>query len=98
MMAAQHHAPGADEAALAEQNRRRRKDVIHRYALLHNGKPAFCGLTNGKIIYPTMEAAVAAGAELALIGRSPQTAYECRQPGHYHLYTDTPRARRMRGG
>lgn len=83
---------------VAEQiNRRLRKAVFRRYALLRDGKPVFCRATDGKIIYPTMEAAIAAGAELARLGSHPQDAYECtKQAGHYHLYRDVPRARRDR--
>lgn len=98
-MAARHHAPGAD-VELAEQiNRRRRKDVFRRYALLRNGKPVFCRAAGGKIVYPSMEAAIAAGAELTRIDTGhPMNAYECPRGEHYHLHTDAPRARRMRCG
>lgn len=76
----------------------RRSNVIHRHALLNNGKPAFCRAAGGKVIYPTLEAAIAAGVELLALGSVPQNAYACpKKPGHYHLHRDAPpKARRER--
>lgn len=79
--------------------------------LAASGKPVFCtpsraeidGLvspragrgTDGKVIYPTREAAEAAARELEALGSRYLRAYLCGRSrrGHFHLTTDsTPRA------
>lgn len=77
-------------------NQRLRKEVFRRYALVRNGKLMFCRHAHGKIVYPDMESAVAAGAELQRLGSPPQSAYECSGRDHYHLYRDVPRLRLRR--
>lgn len=79
--------------------------------LTKSGRPVFCtpsraeiaGLvlprqtrgTDGKVIYPTRDAAEAAARELELLGARMLRAYRCgrSRSGHYHLTTDsTPRS------
>jgi hypothetical protein len=79
--------------------------------LAASGKPVFCtpsraeidGLvapragrgTDGKVIYPTREAAEASARELEALGSRYLRAYRCGRSrrGHFHLTTDsTPRA------
>jgi hypothetical protein len=47
--------------------------------------------TDGKVIYPTREAAEAAARELELLGSRLLRSYRCGRSrgGHYHLTTDT---------
>ena len=89
----------------------RRGDVVLRHArLTGRGRPTFCsptraeltgtvhlraGGTDGKVIYPTREAAEAAARELEALGARSLRAYRCSRSrrGHFHLTTDsTPRA------
>lgn len=75
--------------------------------LTKNGRPVFCtpsrdeiaGVvslrqgrgTDGKVIYPTREAAEAAARELEALGARALRSYRCgrSRSGHYHLATDT---------
>ena len=75
--------------------------------LTKNGRPVFCtpsrdeitGVvslrqgrgTDGKVIYPTREAAEAAARELEALGARALRAYRCgrSRSGHFHLATDT---------
>ena len=78
--------------------------------LMRNGRPVFCTPslaelsgrvpprqtrgTDGKVIYPTREAAEAAARELEALGSRALRPYVCGRSrrGHYHLTTDhTPR-------
>jgi hypothetical protein len=80
--------------------------------LMRNGRPVFCTPsvaelsgrvparqsrgTDGKVIYPTREAAEAAARELQELGARALRPYVCGRSrrGHYHLTTDTlPRQR-----
>jgi hypothetical protein len=86
--------------------------------LMKNGRPVFCTPsvaelsgrvppkqsrgTDGKVVYPTREAAEAAARELEALGARALRPYVCGRSrrGHYHLTTDTghrvhaPRPRR----
>jgi hypothetical protein len=85
--------------------------LLRHARLASSGKPVFCtpsrdelaGLvapragrgTDGKVIYPTREAAEAAARELEALGARALRAYRCSRSrrGHFHLTTDsTPRA------
>ena len=85
--------------------------LLRHARLASSGKPVFCtpsraeldGLvapragrgTNGKVIYPTREAAEAAARELEGLGARALRAYRCSRSrrGHFHLTTDsTPRS------
>jgi hypothetical protein len=75
--------------------------------MTRNGRPVFCapsqaeirGLfiprqgrgSDGKVIYPTREAAEAAARELEALGSRALRSYLCGRSrrGHYHLTTDT---------
>src|SRR4051812_208884 len=75
--------------------------------LMKNGRPVFCTPslaemagrvapkqsrgTDGKVIYPTREAAEAAARELEALGARTLRSYLCGRSrrGHYHLTTDT---------
>lgn len=75
--------------------------------LMKNGRPVFCTPsvaelagrvparqsrgTDGKVIYPTREAAEAAARELEALGARALRSYVCGRSrrGHYHLTTDT---------
>jgi hypothetical protein len=75
--------------------------------LMRNGRPVFCTPslaelagrvpakqsrgTDGKVIYPTREAAEAAARELEALGARALRSYVCGRSrrGHYHLTTDT---------
>jgi hypothetical protein len=75
--------------------------------LMKNGRPVFCTPslaelagrvpakqsrgTDGKVIYPTREAAEAAARELEGLGARSLRSYVCGRSrrGHYHLTTDT---------
>jgi hypothetical protein len=75
--------------------------------LMKNGRPVFCTPslaemagrvapkqsrgTDGKVIYPTREAAEAAARELEALGARMLRSYVCGRSrrGHYHLTTDT---------
>jgi len=75
--------------------------------LMKNGRPVFCTPslaelagrvpakqsrgTDGKVIYPTREAAEAAARELEELGARALRSYVCGRSrrGHYHLTTDT---------
>jgi hypothetical protein len=75
--------------------------------LMRNGRPVFCTPslaelagrvpakqsrgTDGKVIYPTREAAEAAARELEALGARTLRSYVCGRSrrGHYHLTTDT---------
>jgi hypothetical protein len=75
--------------------------------LMKNGRPVFCTPslaemagrvppkqsrgTDGKVIYPTREAAEAAARELEVLGARTLRSYVCGRSrrGHYHLTTDT---------
>ena len=88
----------------------RRGDVVLRHArLTGRGRPTFCsptraeltgtvhlraGGTDGKVIYPTREAAEAAARELESLGARRLRPYLCARSrhGHFHLATDTTRA------
>lgn len=84
--------------------------------LTKNGRPVFCtpsrdemaGVvslrqgrgTDGKVIYPTREAAEAAARELEALGARALRSYRCgrSRSGHFHLATDsTVRIPRQRG-
>lgn len=74
--------------------------------LTGNGRPIFCAPsqaeirgaviprqgpgTDGKVIYPTREAAEAAARELEALGSRPLRSYRCARSrnGHFHLSTD----------
>jgi hypothetical protein len=48
----------------------RRGDILHRYAIMHLGRPVMCPVNTDprhgfKVAFPTFEAASAAGVELA---------------------------------
>lgn len=85
--------------------------LLRHARLASSGHPVFCtpsrdelaGLvapragrgTDGKVIYPTREAAEAAARELEALGARALRAYRCSRSrrGHFHLTTDsTPRA------
>jgi hypothetical protein len=85
--------------------------LLRHARLASSGQPVFCtpsraelaGLvapragrgTDGKVIYPTREAAEAAARELEALGARALRAYRCSRSrrGHFHLTTDTtPRA------
>ncbi len=85
--------------------------LLRHARLAGSGRPVFCtpsraeleGMvapragrgTDGKVIYPTREAAEAAARELEALGSRSLRAYRCTRSrrGHYHLTTDsTPRA------
>ncbi len=85
--------------------------LLRHARLASSGRPVFCtpsraelaGVvspragrgTNGKVIYPTREAAEAAARELEALGARSLRAYRCSRSrrGHFHLTTDsTPRA------
>lgn len=75
--------------------------------LTKNGRPIFCTPsqaeiegrvlprqtrgTDGKVIYPTREAAEAAARELESLGARVLRSYRCERSrhGHFHLTTDT---------
>lgn len=75
--------------------------------LTRNGRPIFCAPsqaelrgtviprqgrgTDGKVIYPTREAAEAAARELEDLGARPLRSYVCGRSrnGHYHLTSDS---------
>ncbi len=81
--------------------------------LTKNGRPVFCtpsqdeiaGVvalrqgrgTDGKVIYPTREAAEAAARELEALGSRQLRSYRCgrSRSGHFHLTTDTSLAARI---
>ena len=81
--------------------------------LTKNGWPVFCtpsqdelaGVvalrqgrgTDGKVIYPTREAAEAAARELEALGARQLRSYRCgrSRSGHFHLTTDTSLAARI---
>ena len=87
----------------------RRSAVVLRHArLTGRGRPTFCSPTraeqagvrlatgsgtDGKVIYPTREAAEAAARELESLGARPLRPYLCARSrhGHFHLATDTAR-------
>ena len=85
--------------------------LLRHARLASSGRPVFCtpsraelsGLvgpragrgTDGKVIYPTREAAESAARELEALGARALRAYRCGRSrrGHFHLTTDsTPRA------
>ncbi len=85
--------------------------LLRHARLASSGKPVFCtpssaelaGLvapragrgTDGKVIYPTREAAEAAARELEALGARSLRSYRCSRSrrGHFHLTTDPiPRA------
>ena len=85
--------------------------LLRHARLASSGRPVFCtpsraelaGVvspragrgTDGKVIYPTREAAEAAARELEVLGARSLRAYRCSRSrrGHFHLTTDsTPRA------
>jgi len=85
--------------------------LLRHARLASSGRPVFCtpsraelaGVvspragrgTDGKVIYPTREAAEAAARELEALGARSLRAYRCSRSrrGHFHLTTDsTPRA------
>lgn len=85
--------------------------LLRHARLASSGRPVFCtpsraelnGVvspragrgTDGKVIYPTREAAEAAARELEALGARSLRAYRCGRSrrGHFHLTTDsTPRA------
>jgi hypothetical protein len=81
--------------------------LLRHARLASSGRPVFCtpsraelaGLvgpragrgTDGKVIYPTREAAEAAARELEELGSRALRAYRCTRSrrGHFHLTTDT---------
>ena len=81
--------------------------LLRHARLASSGRPVFCtpsraelaGLvgpragrgTDGKVIYPTREAAEAAARELEGLGSRALRAYRCTRSrrGHFHLTTDT---------
>jgi hypothetical protein len=81
--------------------------LLRHARLASSGRPVFCtpsraelnGLvspragrgTDGKVIYPTREAAEAAGRELEALGARSLRAYRCSRSrrGHFHLTTDS---------
>jgi hypothetical protein len=87
----------------------RRGEVVLRHArLTGRGRPTFCSPsraeqagvvklslsgTDGKVIYPTREAAEAAARELESLGARRLRPYLCARSrhGHFHLATDTSR-------
>lgn len=97
--------PVRDEARSAILHRHAR--------LTKNGRPVFCtpsqdelaGVvalrqgrgTDGKVIYPTREAAEAAARELEELGARQLRSYRCgrSRSGHFHLATDTSLAARI---
>ena len=85
--------------------------LLRHARLASSGKPVFCTPsraelvgqvapragrgTDGKVIYPTREAAEAAARELEALGARALRAYRCSRSrrGHFHLTTDsTPRS------
>ena len=89
--------------------------------LMKNGRPVFCTPsraemtgrvpprqsrgTDGKVIYPTREAAEAAARELEALGAGALRSYMCGRSrrGHFHLTTDAdgasaPRSPRLASG
>ncbi|MGD9526588.1 hypothetical protein [Pseudonocardia sp.] len=81
--------------------------------LTRNGRPIFCAPsraevrgaviprqtrgTDGKVIYPSRDAAEAAARELEQLGSRPLRSYLCGRSrhGHFHLTTDGARARTL---
>ncbi len=93
------------------KDERRGDVVLRHARLTGRGRPTFCSPTraeqsgaahlpagsgtDGKVIYPTREAAEAAARELEALGARSLRAYRCSRSrrGHFHLTTDsTPRA------
>lgn len=86
--------------------------LLRHARLTGNGRPVFCTPsraelrgaviprqgrgTDGKVIYPTREAAEAAARELEALGARALRSYLCGRSrgGHYHLTTDTSAAAR----
>jgi hypothetical protein len=84
--------------------------------LMKNGRPVFCTPslaeltgrvpprqsrgTNGKVIYPTREAAEAAARELEALGSRALRSYVCGRSrrGHFHLTTDNGSHRSVDAG
>ena len=82
--------------------------LLRHAKLTRAGRPVFCSPsraelrgaviprqgpgTDGKVIYPTREAAEAAGRELEALGAHPLRAYLCGRSrnGHFHLASDAP--------
>ena len=83
--------------------------LIRHARLMKSGRPIFCRPsraeiegrvlprqspgTDGKVIYPTREAAEAAAQELESLGARRLRSYLCARSrhGHFHLTTDTAR-------
>lgn len=77
-------------------------EIVHRYARMRNGKPAFCSLTEeerqigrqlhgatGKVIYDDESNAWAAAYAFMRLGDPETRPYPCPRSrhGHYHLST-----------
>ena len=91
------------------KDERRGDVVLRHARLTGRGRPTFCSPTraeqsgavhlqagpgtDGKVIYPTREAAEAAARELELLGARRLRPYLCDRSrhGHFHLTTDTAR-------
>ena len=92
------------------RDERRGEVVLRHARLTGQGRPTFCSPTraeqrgavflamgsgtDGKVIYPTREAAEAAARELETLGARRLRPYLCARSrhGHFHLATDTSRA------
>jgi hypothetical protein len=91
------------------RDERRGEVVLRHARLTGRGRPTFCSPsraeqrgavwlamgngTDGKVIYPTREAAEAAARELESLGARRLRPYLCARSrhGHFHLATDTSR-------
>jgi hypothetical protein len=98
--------PGVPEQR-GGRDQARREVLHRHARLTKNGRPVFCTPsraeieghaflrqsrgTDGKVIYPTREAAEAAARELESLGSRMLRSYRCGRSrgGHYHLTTDT---------
>jgi hypothetical protein len=92
------------------RDERRGEVVLRHARLTGRGRPTFCSPTraeqagvvriptgkgtDGKVIYPTREAAEAAARELESLGARRLRPYLCARSrhGHFHLTTDTSRS------
>jgi hypothetical protein len=103
-----------EQASHRVRDERRGDVVLRHARLTGRGRPTFCSPTraeqiggvnlrsgsgtDGKVIYPTREAAEAAARELEGLGARRLRPYLCARSrhGHYHLTTDRTAARLVR--
>ena len=102
--------PGTVSVPHQVRDERRGEVVLRHARLTGRGRPTFCSPTraeqagtlslkagsgtDGKVIYPTREAAEAAARELESLGARRLRPYLCARSrhGHFHLATDTSRS------